>query len=129
MDEVRIADADRDAASARVREAFAEGRLTQSELEARLETIYHARTAADLSPAFQGLPRPPTPPVPMSRRASSSLSGMLSAITPFLFVCVLVTVIWALTGGGYFWPQWVYLGMGIAAFGAITGTKSGKRRP
>ncbi|MFW2381712.1 MAG: DUF1707 SHOCT-like domain-containing protein [Acidimicrobiales bacterium] len=124
MDEVRIADADRDAASARVREAFAEGRLTESELETRLETIYKARTAADLSPAFQGLPRPPAPPEPVSRRASNSLAHILPAITPFLFVCVLVTVIWALTGADNFWPKWVYLGMGIAIFGRIAGMKS-----
>lgn len=127
MDEVRIADADRDAASARVREAFAEGRLTEAELETRLETIYNAQTVADLSPAFQGLPRPAAPPVPMSQRASSSLSRVLPAISPFLFVCVLVTVIWALSGADSFWPKWVYLGMGIAAFSTITGLKTRKR--
>ena len=31
-------------------------------------------------------------------------------------VSLLVTVIWALTGMGYFWPMWPILGMGIAAF-------------
>ncbi len=129
MDEVRIADADRDAASARVREAFAEGRLTQAELETRLETIYNAKTAADLSPAFQGLPRPAAPPVPMSQRASSSMSQVLPAISPFLFVCVLVTVIWALTGADSFWPKWVYLGMGIAAFSKVAGMKSHRGSP
>jgi hypothetical protein len=31
-------------------------------------------------------------------------------------VSLLVTIIWALTGMGYFWPMWPILGMGIAAF-------------
>lgn len=36
----------------------------------------------------------------------------------FLVVCLVVwsmlTAIWWMTGGGYFWPIWAMLGMGIA---------------
>ena len=31
-------------------------------------------------------------------------------------VSLLVTVIWALTGMGYFWPMWPILGMGLGAY-------------
>ena len=31
-------------------------------------------------------------------------------------VSLLVIVIWAMTGMGYFWPMWPIMGMGIAAF-------------
>ncbi len=41
---------------------------------------------------------------------------------------VLMVVIWALSGGGYFWPIWVVFGLGIAlvttgwqAYGSTTG--------
>lgn len=36
-----------------------------------------------------------------------------------LGVCVVVTVIWLLTGRGYFWPGWVYLGVGFGMIGII----------
>lgn len=38
-----------------------------------------------------------------------ALSSMLAA-----FVCFLVTVIWLISGLGYFWPMWVYFGCGCA---------------
>jgi hypothetical protein len=33
----------------------------------------------------------------------------------FIIVSVILTAIWALSGGGYFWPMWAMFGMGIAA--------------
>lgn len=32
----------------------------------------------------------------------------------FLIVWVILTAVWALSGGGYFWPIWAMFGMGIA---------------
>lgn len=37
----------------------------------------------------------------------------------FLIVSLLLTAVWALAGGGYFWPMWAMFGMGVAA--AFTG--------
>jgi hypothetical protein len=34
-----------------------------------------------------------------------------------LFAVVVVVVIWAIGGGGYFWPVWVMLGAAIAIVG------------
>ena len=53
---IRISDADRERAAARLQQALAEGRITLSELEERLTVVYAARYAADLLPPFADLP-------------------------------------------------------------------------
>ena len=53
---LRISDADRERAAARLQQAMAEGRITLSELEERLAVVYAARYAADLLPPFEDLP-------------------------------------------------------------------------
>ncbi|MEI2802776.1 MAG: 2TM domain-containing protein [Trichococcus flocculiformis] len=32
----------------------------------------------------------------------------------FVIVWLILTAVWALSGGGYFWPMWAMFGMGIA---------------
>lgn len=32
----------------------------------------------------------------------------------FVIIWVILTGVWALSGGGYFWPGWAIFGMGIA---------------
>lgn len=32
----------------------------------------------------------------------------------FAIVWVILTAVWAMSGGGYFWPMWAMFGMGIA---------------
>ncbi len=44
-------------------------------------------------------------------KAKRSFSGLLVTSAA---VITLVVVIWALGGGGYFWPIWVVFGLGIA---------------
>jgi hypothetical protein len=53
---IRISDADRERAAARLQQALAEGRITLDELEERLGVVYAARYAADLLPPFADLP-------------------------------------------------------------------------
>jgi hypothetical protein len=48
-------------------------------------------------------------PSPIQRGSALSLQIALSALLGFL-----VTLLWALTGGGYFWPAWVWFGLAIA---------------
>jgi signal transduction histidine kinase len=50
----------------------------------------------------------PTPPPPPEWGAVLSLHAAMSAFLGFI-----VTVIWALTGFGYFWPIWVWFGVGV----------------
>jgi hypothetical protein len=53
---VRVGDADRDAAAAALGEHFAQGRLTFDELNARLDATLTATTHGDLSQAVRDLP-------------------------------------------------------------------------
>jgi Domain of unknown function (DUF1707) len=61
---IRISDADRERAAARLQQALAEGRITLDELEERLAVVYAARYAADLLPPFADLPGDHVVPVP-----------------------------------------------------------------
>ncbi len=59
MDEhIRASDADRDRVTARLREHFAEGRLTRDELDERVTAALHARTFGDLRGPLADLPEP-----------------------------------------------------------------------
>ena len=60
---LRISDADRERAAARLQQALAEGRITLDELEERLTVVYAARYAADLLPPFKDLPGDDVVPV------------------------------------------------------------------
>jgi hypothetical protein len=65
---LRASDADRDRAASVLNEALAEGRLTAEEHSERLDSIYAAKTQADLVPLLDDLPTPAgaTAPVPVS---------------------------------------------------------------
>lgn len=41
-------------------------------------------------------------------------AGFKRTTVIFLIIWALLTVIWAVTGMGYFWPIWAIIGMGIA---------------
>jgi hypothetical protein len=53
---MRVGDAEREAAAAEVREHFASGRLTQDELNQRLDQTFAAKTRGDLNGVFTDLP-------------------------------------------------------------------------
>ncbi len=42
-------------------------------------------------------------------------SDFYTYLLVWLAVSVIVTLVWALSGMGYFWPGWVIGGMGVAA--------------
>ncbi len=61
----RIGDADREAAAARLREHYAQGRLTLEEFNERLDAAFAATTAAELGALTRDLPRIAVPPAPL----------------------------------------------------------------
>jgi len=62
-DRIRISDADRERVAARLREHFAEGRLSPDELDERIAAALTAKTAGDVRRIMVGLPDPvPAPP-------------------------------------------------------------------
>jgi hypothetical protein len=64
-DRIRVSDADREHVTGRLREHFAEGRLTPDELDERVSAALNAKTFGDLRPLMADLPEPvPAPPRP-----------------------------------------------------------------
>ena len=66
-DRMRISDADREHVTARLREHFAEGRLSSEELDERITAALNAKTFGDLRRVMADLPEPA--PVGTSRSA------------------------------------------------------------
>jgi Domain of unknown function (DUF1707) len=109
--DVRISDDDRDRVAGELRDHFAAGRLSEDELNERLEVCYRARTEAELAALRTDLPA-----LPANRRAElvvrrAELRNELiqqtgAGLVPFA-ICVAV---WAASGAnGSFWPAWVAL--------------------
>jgi DNA-binding PadR family transcriptional regulator len=67
QDRIRISDHDREQATARLCDHFAEGRLTREELDERITAALNATTAGDLRRVMADLPEPATPWQPWRR--------------------------------------------------------------
>jgi hypothetical protein len=112
---LRASDADRDRVAAVLRQHCSAGRLTFEELSDRLGRVYEARTLDQLFALTNDMPDPEPHPhlteylprlrpiVPARRRALA-----VDAATYAVVSAVLVAV-WAVTGGGYFWPMWLMI--------------------
>ncbi|MEJ7788097.1 MAG: DUF1707 domain-containing protein [Solirubrobacteraceae bacterium] len=68
---IRISDADRELAAERLREALAEGRITVTELETRLDAVYAAVHAADLRQPLAELPGGDVVALPVSGKSGA----------------------------------------------------------
>jgi len=110
MDEhIRVSDADRERITARLREHFAEGRLTPDELDERVSAALNAKTFGDLRPLMADLPEPvPAPPRPAPPpRLAGPPPWVAHRRGPRLMPLLLVVALVALVapGGG-----WLVLG-------------------
>jgi len=69
--DLRIADADREAAAAHLREHYAQGRLTLEEFHHRLDAVFEATTQSQLAVLTRDLPRAASPaPLPATATGS-----------------------------------------------------------
>jgi hypothetical protein len=98
---MRASEAEREDAVEDLRRHAAVGRLDVDELEARVEAALRARTQDDLAQLSNDLPSLP-------------VSDFREHLRVYLAVNALLVAIWALTGAGYFWPVWPFMGWGIA---------------
>ena len=114
MAELRIGDADREAAVAELGEHFALGRLTKEEHDERTDAAWSARTRSDLAPLFadlpgSGAPDPGAPPAPVGqpvRRGPAVPWAAVKAVLAALLVLTVVTHLpFLLLAGGV----WFYL--------------------
>ncbi len=114
---MRAGDADRDDTIAELREAYAQGRLTQDEFSERLGQAHQAKTYGELDRITSDLPASASPvPAPRPQAEVEPRGGARSvkaAWASWVGVSVLMLVIWGATwatsGGGppYPWPVWV----------------------
>jgi Domain of unknown function (DUF1707) len=112
--DLRASDQQRERAAEEIREHYAAGRLTDEELDARVQAAYGARTEGDLKALLADLPKLPASPAQqkaelvqrrrqLQRRLLQEAGGGSSAF-------VICTAIWLGSGAsGFFWPIFVAL--------------------
>jgi hypothetical protein len=106
-DRIRISDADREQVTARLREHFAEGRLTSEELDERLAAALSAKTYGDLRRIMTDLPdAAPVPPggspAPQWAGRPRVLVWRGPRVLPLMFIALIAALL--IPGGG-----WVFL--------------------
>ena len=111
-DRIRVSDADRDRVAARLRDHFAEGRLTQDELDERISAALGAKTVGDLRRVMADLPEPE--PVPARTAPGPQWAGPPRVayrhgprILPLMMFALLAAVL--IPGGG-----WLFLKLLLA---------------
>jgi hypothetical protein len=130
---IRASDADRERVVELLRQNNAEGRITSEEFDERMSAAYAAKTMGALAELTTDLPvdlaahtrkqaelaRQRAAQVPVSRQMRAAVSGWVS-------LGVLLTVVWAISGAGYYWPAWP-LGI-MAALGLANAIKAWGQR-
>ena len=110
---LRASDADRERVVEILRQHTAEGRITAEEFDERMTAAYSARTLGALAELTTDLPvdlaehaqrqqeiaRKARPRKALSRKVREDVSGLAS-------LGVVLTVVWVISGAGYFWPAW-----------------------
>jgi hypothetical protein len=106
----RVSDAERDAVVEQLRLNMAEGRLDIDEYGDRVASALAARTGAELQTVLADLPHV----VPADEAVRKRRASVRAILTPYLAVNLMLVLIWAVAGFGYFWPIWPILGWGLA---------------
>lgn len=112
MDGLRASDQQRERAAQELREHFATGRLTQEELDDRVQQAYAARTEGQLQELLADLPALPATAQQVKAELAARRSQLQRRLIQetggglaLLGVCV---AIWLIDGAqGQFWPVWV----------------------
>lgn len=121
---MRASDADRELVRGVLAEAYGDGRLTREEYDDRLGTVYSSRTLGELPSLVADLrPADDTAAVPAPlhaadlrvRGARKWRRDVEESFGAFLFPSVICVVIWIVAGGGFFWPAFpmVFLGLNL----------------
>jgi DUF1707 SHOCT-like domain len=111
---LRVSDEQRERMAQEIREHFAAGRLSEEELDQRVQAAYAARTEDELHAIRADLPELPATTAQLkaelAERRGQLRRRLLQESGGGLGVFVLCTGIWAASGAnGQFWPVWVLL--------------------
>jgi hypothetical protein len=111
---LRISDQQREQAAQAIRDHYAAGRLTEDELNERLQAALEARTEPELNALLADMPRLPVSPqqrkAELVQRRSELQRRLIQQTGGGVALFALCTGIWAASGAhGQFWPIWVLL--------------------
>jgi hypothetical protein len=109
---IRISDAERDSAIARLRDTLGEGRLDMESFYARLDGVYAAKTHGEIVPYLSDLPKPARAKTKRRRRRE---------LSSYLGINAVIWSVWGTevaTGGSVhdLWPLWVTVPWGAWIF-------------
>jgi hypothetical protein len=112
--DLRASDEQRERAAQDIREHFAAGRLTEDELDERIQAAYSAKTQQELDKLMADLPKLPASPAQQKaqlvQRRRHLQRRLLQETGGGAALFVICTVIWISSGAsGQFWPIWVAL--------------------
>ncbi len=115
---MRASDQERERLVLEVREHFAAGRLSDEELDQRVQAAYAARTTGELAQLRADLPKLPLSPVQqraeLQRRRAHLQRRLIQEAGGSLGAFMICTVIWIASGAqGSFWPVWVAIAPAI----------------
>ena len=136
-DEMRAADADRQAVADRLRVALDEGRLDLNEYDERLGRTYAAKTYGDLDRLLVDLPavpRPRVPAEPVVQTEHVTAHWIAQVWSGWVPAVLITTAIWSTTSIAsgdpqYFWPIWVAAPWGaVLLWTTIIGLATGRPR-
>src|SRR5947209_14512514 len=107
--DVRASDEDREQAAGSLREHFAAGRLSQDELDERVQAAYRASTTTELRAVMRDLPLLPATPeqqrAQLVARRGHLQRRLLQQTGGAIVAFVVCTTIWLASGAnGQFWP-------------------------
>jgi hypothetical protein len=113
--DLRASDEQRERAARDIREHFAAGRLSEDELDERVQAVYSAKTQQELNRVMADLPKLPASAAEqkaeLAQRRSQLQRRLLQEAGGGMGLFALCTVIWLASGGqhghGQFWPVWV----------------------
>jgi len=112
--DLRISDDDRERAVREIQEHFAAGRLTQDELDERVQAAYRARTQNELGTIRRDLPRLPPSPAQRKAQLAERRGGLQRRLVQEagggIVLFAACAGIWLADGAhGQFWPVWIAL--------------------
>jgi|SRR5208282_3769316 len=114
--QMRVSDAERQAAADRLAEHFADGRLDQAEFDERVGRAMSAKTQADLSALFADLPETGAPAGETGAPAGPEGPGPRRRHPrPILSLVLVVIIILAAAHAVLFAGPWLWLGVLAAA--------------
>jgi hypothetical protein len=111
---LRASDEQREQVAQDIREHFAAGRLSEDELDERVQAAYSAKTQQELDKLMADLPKLPASPAQQKaqlvQRRRHLQRRLLQETGGGAALFVICTVIWISSGAsGQFWPIWVAL--------------------